>query len=335
MDRMFTVEELLSDQTFTDYCLNSESVHGDMWKRIISSNPGQAETFREAKALLSILSPSVSQDEIETEVNKLREVFSTNAPDEAYQEVRNKKRIKPVLVYSSILLVCLSVTAYFLVPHSNNAAPIVSNFNTHMGERKQYILPDGSTVILNSNSSFYFDKSFGKKERRIHLNGDAFFKVAKNTAKPFTVITEGFSTTALGTAFYVHGNADSDNYGVDLLEGKVRIEKYTSGEAVVLTAGQKASLTKTNSRIITRQYDTLPLNKWISGILSFKNTPINEAFYELENWYSVKIEDRRSSPKLITINGDYVNVPLEDILKIICFSLSCTYHFENNSIIIQ
>jgi ferric-dicitrate binding protein FerR (iron transport regulator) len=332
---MFTVEELLSDQTFTDYCLNNESVHRDMWKRIISSNPGHAETFREAKALLSILSPSVSQNEIEIEVNKLRAVFSTNAPEEAHQEVRNKKRIKPVLVYSSILLACLSVAAYFLVPHSNNTAPIVSTFKTHMGERKQYILPDGSTVILNSNSSFYFDKSFGRKYRRIHLDGDAFFKVAKNAAKPFTVITEGFSTTALGTAFYVHGNADSDNYGVDLLEGKVRLEKNTSGEAVFLTAGQKASLTKTNKKFITRQYDTLSLNKWVNGILTFKNTPINEALYELENWYSVKIEDRRSSPKLITINGDYVNVPLEDILKIICFSLSCTYHFENNSIIIQ
>jgi len=335
MDRLFTVEELLSDQTFTDYCLNSESVHRDMWKRIISSNPGQEETFREAKALLSILSPSISQAEIESEVNKLREIFSTNAPQEPHQEVRIKKRIKPVLVYSSILLVCLSIAIYFLVPHSNTSAPIASSFETHLGERKQYILPDGSTVILNSNSSFYFDKSFGKKERRIHLNGDAFFKVAKNPAKPFTVITEGFSTMAVGTAFYVHGNADSDNYGVDLLEGKVRLEKNASGETVFLTAGEKASLTKTNSRFITRQYDTLSLVKWINGILSFKNTPINEAFNELENWYSVQIEDRRSSREPITINGDYVNVPLEDVLKIICFSLSCTYHFENNIIIIQ
>lgn len=335
MDRIFTVEELLSDQTFTDYCQDSGSVHRETWTMIISGNPGQAETFREAKALLSILSPSLSHNEIETEVNKLREVFSTSELHEARPEVHNKKRIQPVLVYGSILLVCLSIATYVLMPLSNTATATASTFETHMGERKQYILPDGSTVILNSNSSFYFDNSFGKNERRIYLKGDAFFKVAKNPAKPFTVITQGFSTTAIGTAFYVHSNAGLANYGVGLLEGKVKLEKNGSDETVFLTAGEKASLTKTETRFITQQYDTLSLNKWINGILSFKNTPVNEAFYELENWYSVQIEDRRSNRELITINGDYVNVPLEDVLKIICFSLSCTYHFENNRIIIQ
>ena len=157
----------------------------------------------------------------------------------------------------------------------------------------------------------------------------------RSCSEPITFIACGFSTTAIGTAFYVHGNPSLANYGVELLEGKVKLEKNNSGETAFLTAGEKALLTKTDTKFITQQYDTLSLNKWINGILSFKNTPVNEAFHDLENWYSVQIEDRRNNRELITINGDYVNVPLEDVLKIICFSLSCSYHFENNRIIIQ
>ena len=121
---------------------------------------------------------------------------------------------------------------------------------------------------------------------------------------------------------------------MDLLEGKVKLEKIISGETSYLKAGEKALWTKTISSFTKQQYDTVSLNKWIKGILSFNNLPVKDAFTELENWYSVKIEDRRSNPEVISINGDYVNAPLEDVLKIICFSLSCSYHFENNKIII-
>lgn len=328
---MYTVEDLLSDQSFIDYCQNEHSVYKKQWTEMISVNPEMAKVVEEAKAMLSILSPVLPDNEIAAEVNKLREVLSVG---EEILPATSNRRIRKILAYSFSLLLLISVSVYFLIPKVPSPA-LASKFETRIGERKQYILPDGSTVILNSNSSFLFNGDFGREDREIELTGNAFFKVAKDPSKPFIVKSHGFSTTAIGTAFYVHAGATAADYSVDLLEGKVKLEKNTSGEALYLTAGQKASWIKTNSTFTKQQYDTLSLNKWVKGILSFNNIPVKEVFKELEDWYSVDIEDKREHREEISINGDYVNAPLEDVLKIICFSLYCTYQIEGNKIIIQ
>lgn len=332
MDKNYSVEELLTDETFTDCCVNENSPYKEKWERIFSANPEISKIADEAKALLLMFSPILPEQEIQDEINELRELLALKY--EPQLSVPKKTTSKKVLVYSFSFLLLAVISAYFFTPHTSSTS-VVSSFKTGVGERKQYILPDGSTVILNSNSSFSFTERFGKSDRQILLTGDAFFKVAKDRSKPFIVKSHNFSTTAIGTAFYVHAGTSAAEYRVDLLEGKVKLEQNISGETSYLAAGEKASWTKAKSSFIKQQYDTVSLTRWIKGILSFDNTPVKEAFAEIENWYSVKIEDRRTNSEVISINGDYVNAPLEDVLKIICFSLSCKYHYEGNNIIIQ
>jgi len=332
MDHRYTVEDLLTDETFTDYCLHENSPHKAKWQKILAADELQRKTAIEAMRLLSLLNPVLPQSEIQAEVNKLREALAANEDNEPQQI--SKRNAGRLLIYLLPVLIVLGAGVYFLMP-PRVVQPAISKFETRLGERKQFILPDGSTVILNSNSSFSFGHQFGRDDRQIELTGDAFFKVAKNPSKPFIVKSNGFSTTAIGTAFYVHTGSSAADYHVDLLEGKVKLEKKSSGQISYLTAGQKASWTNSNSGFTKQQYDTVTLNKWVKGILSFNNTPVIEAFKKIEDWYSVKIEDRRTDPGDISINGDYINAPLEDVMKIICFSLSCNHHYENNKIIIQ
>jgi transmembrane sensor len=332
MDKNYTVEDLLADELFTDYCLNKNSVHKAKWDKLLRNDEQLRKTADEARQLLGILSPVLPQHEIDAEVNKLREQLSD---DEVYVVPVSGKRFTGKKVFYSLSFLVLLVAGVFLFLPRRTALPAITTFETGMGERKQYLLPDGSIVILNSNSSFSFNEKFGSGNRQIEMTGDAFFKVAKNPASPFIVKSNGFSTTAIGTAFYVHAGTSAADYRVDLLEGKVKLEKNTSGEVSYLTAGQKALWTNTSNKFKTQQYDTVTLNQWVKGILSFNNTPVSEAFREIGKWYSVQIEDRRSDPGHMSINGDYVNAPLEDVIKIICFSLSCEYHYEDNKIIIQ
>jgi transmembrane sensor len=332
MDKNYTVEDLLTDETFTDYCLTDNSPYKAKWDSMLAASEQLKKTADEARQLLGLLNPVLPQQEIQAEVNKLRQAMGA---DEYYQPPAIRKlSYRRVLSYGLPILILLVAAIYFLVPH-RDLHPAISKFETTLGERKQYILPDGSTVILNSNSTFSFDEKFGRGDRQIALSGDAFFKVAKNPSKPFIVKSNGFSTTAIGTAFYVHTGKSAAEYRVDLLEGKVKLEQRSTGETSYLMAGQKASWTNSSSSFTKQQYDTVTLNKWVNGILSFNNTPVREAFEQIENWYAVEIDDRRINPGDIGINGDYVNAPLEDVIKIICFSLSCSYHYEGNKIIIQ
>lgn len=66
------------------------------------------------------------------------------------------------------------------------------------GSRTKLILPDGSVVWLNSDSQFKYDNSFGVKERRVTLNGEGYFQVAKDKTKPFIVITDNIKIKVLG-----------------------------------------------------------------------------------------------------------------------------------------
>jgi ferric-dicitrate binding protein FerR (iron transport regulator) len=123
-------------------------------------------------------------------------------------------------------------------PRSANQATPVQAYNSPFGDRKKINLPDGSLVILNSNSSISL--SFTDKNREIHLNGDAFFRVAKDHSKPFTVHSNNIAATALGTEFYMHGHGDSIQ--VDLLEGKLRVVNVANNATVreiILNPGGK------------------------------------------------------------------------------------------------
>ena len=115
----------------------------------------------------------------------------------------------------------------------------------------------------------------------------------------------------------------------------MQVDAESAKEKSILKAGEQASWSSSHKHFFRKSYDTLYLNKWLNGELSFNNTPVNEAIATLEKWYAVEIDDNRKNPESITITGNYVNAQLSDVLKIICFSLSCQYHFSGNKIIIE
>src|SRR5699024_6685187 len=81
--------------------------------------------------------------------------------------------------------------------------PAVISLEAPQGIKLTKVLPDGSKVILNSNSSISYTDGFAKDKRELTLQGEGFFQVTKDPARPFTVHTGNIATTALGTSFNV------------------------------------------------------------------------------------------------------------------------------------
>ena len=71
------------------------------------------------------------------------------------------------------------------------------------GQRAQMDLPDGSIVWLNSQTTLTYDENFGKKDRKVTLDGEAYFEVAHNKEIPFYVQTENIKVQVTGTKFDV------------------------------------------------------------------------------------------------------------------------------------
>lgn len=357
MDTQYTVEGLLLDESFLDYCLNRNSIYKNKWEQIIVQYPDQVKTIEEAKELYFLLNPSLSPGEIATQVNKIREIIleqkkndlpvsavNAEAGESLVVDREGKmrgRRFRRMAVYSLVLASILSGVLYLVntgiktKPGKIESAKLIIYQNPR-AERKQVELPDGSLAILNSNSQISITSDYNKKDRVVELSGNAFFKVEKNAGKPFIVLNSAFSTTALGTAFYVHAPGGTKNYSIELLEGKVKLSANNgTGKLDYLNAGEEGQWQQAESKFTRNSFDTLQLKQWLSGKISFTKTPVQEAIKQLEKWYDIEIDVQRKNWGKLSITGDYVNVPLDDILKVICFSLSGQYSYSDHKIIIQ
>lgn len=342
----YTVEELLLDESFVDYCLHEDSLHKSKWEQIRHDYPGIVPVMDEARNWLLMLSPGLPAEEIKNEINKLQQVLQQRAVPEQLTQQDDSEFINPVrrlpkrrlwLAAASIALLILAGTWWWPGSSAQNYAAdflAVQTWESPAGLRRQIRLPDGSEVILNSNSRLEIGEDFNKENRLLRLQGQAFFKVSYDVSRPFVVHSGNFSTTALGTAFYVNARNLQQGYTVDLLEGKVKL-KTSDGADGILLPGQQGIWKKTAKQFEKNNFDTSYLHQWVSGVLTFQQIESEKAFALLGQWYGLQIIDRRANPRHLIITGDYTGQPLQDILKAICFSLSCRFKQENDTIIIE
>jgi transmembrane sensor len=344
------VEELLLDESFIDYCLNNNSEHKTKWDQLHATDPAMAIVMNEARELLSVVSPGLSAGEVDAEVEKFKALFSlqpvstTDFAEETligdHLEMEPQKNLRTTRTrrnwYIGMAAASILITAWLFWPRPVDKAVTLAvvEHATGFGERQEIVLPDGSKVILNSNSRLSYKSDYNQKDRRLELSGEAYFDVAGNPSKKFIVSTDQFSTTAIGTAFYIHGREPSQLYSVNLLEGKLNVENK-SGGSLLLAPGEQAAWPGGQSGFNKNRFDSTLLRQWINGRLQFERAAMKEVLPQLAAWYAVEIEDVRKKPGTISITGDYSNKPLEDILKAICYSLSCRYTITGNKIIIQ
>lgn len=336
MHGKMTLEELLLDDSFVDYCLNNNSEYKTKWEQLRAADPELSQLMDEAKELLSVIGPQLPAAEVNVEVDKMRKLF---APKQAEPVIitQTVNQYSRRLWISLAAAACVIITAsYFLWP-APLEKPVTLTRTEHatgFGERLQVLLPDGSTVILNANSSLSYNTDFNNKDRQLQLSGEAYFDVAGNPSKPFIVSTDQFSTTAIGTAFYIHGRRPSQAYTVNLIEGKISVQNGPE-KTRLLQAGEEVTWSGNTAAFTINRFDTTYLRQWIDGRLQFQQAATGEVLNQLAKWYAVEIEDVRKKRGTISITGDYSNKPLQDILKAICFSLSCRYTIAGNKIIIQ
>ncbi len=159
-----------------------------------------------------------------------------------------------------------------------------ADYHTGKGELKTLALSDGSTVLLNTDSSLSVD--YSGRQRNISLQGEAYFKVAADAQRPFEVQTESGRVRALGTAFEVK-QLDAD-MAVTVYEHSVRVT-FQQGETVDrLEEGQRIALS--NQQIGPIENVNLKQTKaWQEHLLVFKNQPLQQVITELNRYRSGKI----------------------------------------------
>lgn len=153
-------------------------------------------------------------------------------------------------------------------------------------------LPDGSQVWLNADTRLVFPPTFdGSKERRVRLDGEAYFKVAKDAEHPFIVEMGNTYAKVLGTEFNVR-NVENEVTHVTLVSGSVEVGNHK--KSTLLRPGKDAQIDG-NGSIILKDVDVDPYIYWKNGSFYFDNASIDRILTDIGRWYNVtiKLEDQK------------------------------------------
>lgn len=188
---------------------------------------------------------------------------------------------------------------------------------TPAGQRACLVLQDGTEVWLNAESKLVYPAQFTGKERRVKVEGEAFFNVAKDSVKPFIVSAMDVNMKVLGTQFNVYCYPDAGYVETSLLEGSVRV--FFSGkekEGVLLKPDQQ--VTAAHGKMIVKPIRLNDHFLWRDGVYAFENEPLIDILKKLELYYDVKIIVEDTSMFKDTYTGKFrQRDSLDDIFKIL------------------
>ena len=204
-----------------------------------------------------------------------------------------------------VALVGLTLSAIFLLP-----AQTITQLAAK-GEKKEIILEDGTHVFLNGNSSITYRSSFEDK-RHITLVGEAFFDVARDTTRPFTVNMGDVTVRVLGTSFNIN-SYDKDRIKVSVNSGKVAVRSTQVDTLIHLIKNQQVEFFNSlTAKVSTADSDDDIL--WTKNIISLKETTLADTATILENWYDVQIGFADPTIGQETISGKFKKEKLENIM---------------------
>ncbi len=198
--------------------------------------------------------------------------------------------------------------------------------------KKELHLADGTVIFLNRNSKVSFPEKFSGV-REVSLEGEAFFKVAKDKAHPFIVNAGGTITKVLGTSFNIKvGN--SGQVFVSVLTGKVAFRNVKDKSQILhLLKGDQGKFDPNSEQLVKSHYSDENFLSWQTGIIRFNNKPLSEAVKVISDYYSKNIEiDKSLKNRPITVT--FNNLPLDEAIKIIEMTLNVKATFNNDSTIL-
>lgn len=170
---------------------------------------------------------------------------------------------------------------------SEGLASGIHTLSTPVGGQYQVTLPDGTKVWLNAATSLTYPARFQSNERKVELDGEAYFEVSKNEKQPFRVmLADSAGITVLGTHFNVMSYSNENTKEVTLLEGRVAVNsKNKTGE---LLPGMQAKI-KSNAMTKEEGVDTEEITGWKNGLFVFHDASIESIMRQAERWYDAKV----------------------------------------------
>ncbi|WP_455586083.1 FecR family protein [Bacteroides sp.] len=211
----------------------------------------------------------------------------------------------------AILLLAIGGYTYY----NQQQSPEFAEIYVPKGDMQTIIFQDGTKVILNADSRLKYTPGFKLFSREVELEGEAYFEVAKNKIRPFTVHTSGVDIKVLGTKFNIKAYNDESDITTTLNQGHVRVSDMR-GEALELFPGEQIVYEKKNGTMYKRSLENVSdYSAWKTNSLCFTDTRLDHISKELSRKFNKEIVlmDPSLENSIYTIS--FNNMPLDSILE--------------------
>jgi ferric-dicitrate binding protein FerR (iron transport regulator) len=310
-----------------------------------------------------VLELGVRKEEVPEE--PMEEAFAL--PDEFSSR---KRRIWKMSVLATAACALFAVCLVYLYPRrpvGGNPVPPSRNREVAVkpGAKSRLLLPDGSTVWLNSDSRLTYNSNFNSAAtREVNLEGEAFFDVNKST-RPFIVHSCGIDIRVLGTVFDIKSYPKESTFEATLIRGKIEVHGNNpiNGASIVLKPHQKLTLVKF-PKGSDSMFVHLPLHParpgvnpgvppaikmlsgkipdssvvetaWVYNKLVFDGETFGEITARMERWFNVKIEIRDEEVSALRFHARFENETIGEVLRSLQVTAPFDYEINEETVIIS
>ncbi|HEX2967466.1 MAG TPA: FecR domain-containing protein [Bacteroidales bacterium] len=258
--------------------------------------------------------------------------YNINTSGKKEKESRNKSILK--WSYRIAVMIALPILIYLGVRNLSDYKELDSSYaeiHAPAWTRTNFVLPDGSSVWLNSNSTIKYKINF-KNERKVELTGEAFFDVLKDPKKPFTVNTENLTVKVHGTKFNVASWQNENITEVVLEEGKIELAAKNSDSSFVMKPGELALFNHKERSFRKEVVESNKYVSWTEGKLVFRNDPLDVVGRRLGRWYNADVEVTGAFKGNFGLRATFVDESLEEILDILRDNFKIKYAIQDQGI---
>lgn len=360
----FSIEELIIDDSFANYCFQSNEADILFWEDYVKTNPSQKETIEEAMRI--VLGLHVMLRKEHDGQNEKQAVLKSISPPV------NKPFIKIIRYAAAVaaaVVLIIGIKSYLGWKDStNNGAKDIATattttensvleFSTAKGEKKTFFLPDNTKLYLGAGSTLRMEKGFGKSNRAVYLSGEALFDVTHNKDLPFIVHCDKYDVKVLGTLFNVRAYPEDELSETSLIRGKVEISLKSNSKKITLKPDQKAIVSNKADKLVLENnkqeagqvdekitvspvsYSTIDSaaveTAWTRGRLEIVNESFENIRNKLERWYNVKIIFADEEVNSYTFTATFADENIGQVLKALQYSYHFTYKTEGETITIS
>jgi transmembrane sensor len=253
----------------------------------------------------------------------------------------------PVVRWAAAILLLVGAALAMLLPRQQQRAALAQTAASDWVQQRNtsaqahvLMLADGSRVTLYPGSNLQYQPGLGGARRVVRLKGEAFFKVAKNPARPFLVYTEQLVTTVLGTSFRVKAYAGRPNE-VAVQEGRVSVQ-VRRGAKLSATPAQPAAggvVLLPNQQVAYSALVPRPLHKDLVAnplvlapqAFTFEKQPVVKVLQALEKAYGVDILYDQRKLAGCTVTVTFYQESLYEKLDVLSKALGASYSATKNA----